>query len=91
MLGFLCVDARRERVFSEEFDYYPGVMVADVLAPFLADFHSKTAGTARGRSASTDLLATPTGAAASARIVVDENRITPSVESRTGEDDGPEK
>jgi hypothetical protein len=38
LLGFLCVDSKRTKPFSEEFDYPIGGLTADALYQFLADF-----------------------------------------------------
>lgn len=35
LMGFLCIDSKRTRPFSEEYDYPLGALVADTLYPFL--------------------------------------------------------
>jgi hypothetical protein len=35
LLGFLCVDSKRTRAFSEEYDHPLGAIVADTLCPFM--------------------------------------------------------
>jgi hypothetical protein len=44
LIGFLCVDSRRSRPFSEEYDYPIGAMVADVLYPFLVRLANSSPG-----------------------------------------------
>ena len=45
LLGFLCVDSKRERPFSDENDYVLGAVVADVLYPFVMKFSDSLKGT----------------------------------------------